>query len=251
MSGIILLLALLLWLIVRTAAKISARKLSELNDDHFEEGETERQSVRSYENIFLKYTVITAVCLAALSILLTIATLGSEHSPHYIFEEFRYIFFKRIYFITIEGLNSLLCRAILVYVVVSAHDLVIMTIRLKHTKKILKIVALILITVVLICIEIYAVVVCGLSGDIDECKVYERKGYSLALEKASGFMTSEIYIFEVRSMTDVRLRNVLEDCEIDDIIDVEWENNKAVITYEESNFLQGSWEESVVVYFSD
>lgn len=252
MEIILLLLAVGLWLIVRTVAKKSVRKSSEFIDDRFEEWEIEQQSVRSYEKNYIRYTTIIVVCLIILSILLTIATLGPEDSPHYIFEEFRYIFiFKKLYFITIEEFLKMFAYFIVCYVVISAQDLVIMIIREKQTKKILRFFGIILLIIFVIITQLFTVVIDLFSDNSGKCKIYERNGHSLILNQVTGALTTEIYIFEAKSMTDVNLMEILDDCKLDDIIDVEWEGNKAVITYEESNFLQGSWEESVEVYFSD
>lgn len=177
---------------------------------------------------------------------------NSGNSQNYIFNKFRYIFiFKKLYFITIEEFLKMLAYFIVVYVVISAKDLVTMIIREKQTKKILRFFAIILLIIFVIITQLFTVVIASFSDNSGECKIYERNGHSLILSQVTGTLTSEIYIFEAKSMTDVHLREILDDCKLDDIIDVEWEGNKAVITYEESNFLHGSWEKSIDVYFSD
>ncbi len=249
-----LLLALGLWLIIRTLAKRSARKCSEPIEESSEDGGTEREPVKSFEKIFLKYTAITTICIEIVTILISISLWTSDGSVDFLFYDFRYIYlFKNIYLISTGGLGYILSFTIMIYAVIFSIDLGIMIAKGKHFKKIKKIIILILTTIILLSANFFLCFMCGFSeNDFSQYKVCELDGYSLVIGQMTGFLYSgDIYVFEVRSMTDITVKKIINDCEYYDITNVECKSDKVIISYGKDHFLQGYEEKSAVVYFSE
>lgn len=249
-----LLLAVVVWLVVRKAAKISAKEISEATnantedeeyDEEIEDAKKEQKPVRTFEGIFVKYTVYIAIIFAVLTFLIFLSAINTNENVKYIF------LFNGIIWISSHTLCNLTLSIFIRYVEISAIYLLILVIRGKQRKKTAKSIGVILATVVFVFVGLFLFSVNSFLADHGgRCKIYEENGHKLVLQDVRGFLSSETYIFEVRSMTDVHRRKTL-DCKLDNVIDVKWTNDKAVINYEKSNFLQGSCEESVDVYFSD
>ena len=266
-----LLLAVVVWIVVRKAAKLSVKDFSEAADASLENeeydteiedeeydaniedeeydanieyAEKEQNPVKSFERIFFKYTVNTAILLTVFTFLIFLSAFDTNENTKYIF------LFNDMIWLSAHTLFYFTLSFIIQYVEISAIYLLILVIRGKQRKKAAKSIGVVLVTVVFVFIVFFMYIINNFAvDDGGKCKIYKENGHTLVLQDVNGFLTEETYVFEVRSMTDVQRRETL-DCKLNDVIDVEWTEDTATIIYEDP-FIFSKSDLSVDVYFSD